>query len=106
LTDYENLWFKGLVESGPAKHQYVLSSRKEAIAYCCSATAKENVKFDSRLLKLKDLSLSDGNYTADIIKPDKGILKTQNVAVKGGSVSLKLPAFVDDIAVHIYGNTL
>ena len=104
LTDYPNLWFKGQIESGPAKHQYVLSSKKEAIAYCCSATAKENVKFDSRLLKLKDLSLSDGNYTAEIIKPDKGILKTQNVAVKGGSVSLKLPAFVDDITVHIYNN--
>ena len=104
LTDYPNLWFKGRVESGPAKLQYVLSSKKEAIAYCSSATAKENVKFDSRLLKLKDLSLSDGNYTADIIKPDKGILKTQNVAVKGGLMSLKLPAFVDDITVHIYNN--
>jgi len=105
LTDYPNLWFNGEIESGPAKHRYVLSSKKEAIAYCSSATAKEKVKFDGRLLKLKDLSLSDGNYTADIIKPDKGILKTQNVAVKGGSVSLKLPAFVDDIAVHIYDNS-
>ena len=41
---------------------------------------------------------------ADIIKPDKGVLMTQNVAVTGGSVSLKMPAFVDDIAVHIYDN--
>jgi len=80
----------------------VLSSKKEAVVYCSSATAKEGVKFESRLLKLKDLSLSDGSYRMDIVKPDKGVLTTHHVTVENGAVSIRLPAFTDDIAVHIY----
>jgi len=102
LTNYPNLWFNGTVESGPGNHQYVLSSKKEAVAYCSSATAKEGVKFKRELLKLKDLSVTDGTYTAEIIKPDRGILATHTVTARGGALSVKLPAFVDDIAVHIY----
>jgi len=102
LTDYPNLWFNGTIESGPGSHKYVLSSKKEAVVYCSSATAKEGVKFERQPLKLKDLSLSDGNYRMDIVKPDKGILSTRRMAVENGTVTLRLPAFTDDIAVHIY----
>jgi len=102
LTDYPNLWFDGTIESGPGSHQYVLSSKKEAVAYCSSATAKQGVRFKSELLKLRGLSVADGTYTAEIIKPDRDILATDTVTVKGGALSVKLPAFVDDIAVHIY----
>jgi len=102
LIDYPNLWFNGSVESGPGNHQYVLSSKKESVAYCSSATAKEGVKFKRELLKLRDLSVTDGTYTAEIIKPDRGILATHTVTARGGALSVKLPAFVDDIAVHIY----
>jgi len=102
LTDYPNLWFDGTIESGPGSHQFVLSSSKEAVVYCSSATAKEGVTFNSELLKLQDLSVADGTYTAEIIKPDSGILATDNVIVRGGTLSVKLPTFVDDIAVHIY----
>ncbi len=102
LTDYPNLWFNGTIESGPGSHKYVLSSRKEAVAYCSSATAKEGVKFESRVIKLKGLSLSDGDYKMDIVKPDKGVLMTHRLAVENGVVSIRLPSFTDDIAVHIY----
>lgn len=30
--------------------------------------------------------------------------KTRSITAEGGPVSLKLPAFIDDIAVHIYIN--
>lgn len=102
LTDYPNLWFSGTIESGTGSHQYVLSSEKEAIAYCSSATGKKDVKFDSGLLKLKGLFLSDGTYGLDIVKPDGGVMITGTIAVKDGALAIKLPAFVDDIAVHIY----
>ena len=102
LTDYPNLWFNGTIESGPGSDKYVLSSRKEAVAYCSSATAKEGVKFESRVLKLIDLPLSDGDYRMDIVKPDKGVLMTHRLAVENGAVSIRLPSFTDDIAVHIY----
>ena len=48
--------------------------------------------------------MSDGNYRMDIVKPDKGVLKTHRLAVENGAVSVRLPAFTDDIAVHIYKN--
>ncbi len=102
LTDYPNLWFNGTIESGPGSHKYVLSSKKEAIVYCSSATAKEGVKFESQALKLKGLLLSDGSHRMDIVKPDKGVLRTHQLAVENGAVSIRLPAFTDDIAVHIY----
>jgi len=102
LTDYPNLWFKGAIEYGPGSHKYVLSSEKEAIVYCSSATAKVGVKFESQLLKLKDLSLLDGSYRMDIVKPDKGVLRTRQLAVEDGAVTIRLPAFTDDIAVHVY----
>jgi len=102
LTDYPNLWFNGTIESGPGSHKFVLSSKKEAVAYCSSATAKEGVKYESQILKLKGLSLSDGSYRMDIVKPDKGVIKTYELTVKNGTVSQRLPAFTDDIAVHIY----
>ena len=110
LTDYPNLWFNGTIESGPGlrraqssrSHNYVLSSKKEAIAYCSSATAKEGVKFESQALKLKDLSLSNGSYRMDIVKPERGVLTTRHLAVASGAVTIRLPAFTDDIAVHIY----
>ncbi len=80
----------------------MLSSKKEAVAYCSSATAKEAVKFKSELLKLKNLSLANGTYTVDFIKPDSGVLSTRTVTVNGGTLSVRLPMFVDDVAVHIY----
>ena len=105
LTDYPNLWFNGTIESGPGSHRFVLSSKKEAVVYCSSVTAKEAVKFKSEPLKLKNLSLADGTYTADIIKPDSGVLATHTVTVKGGTLSVALPGFTDDIAVHMYRNS-
>ena len=104
LTDYPNLWFNGTIDSGSGSHRYVLSSKKEAVAYCSSATAKEGVKFESQVLKLNNLSLSDGSYRMDIVKPDRGVLITHQLAVENGAVSVRLPTFTDDIAVHIYKN--
>jgi hypothetical protein len=102
LNDYPNLWFNGNISSGPGSHQYVLSSKKEAVAYCSSATAKDGVKFESQVLKLNNLSLSDGRYRMDIVKPEKGVLKTHRLTVENGALSVQLPTFTDDIAVHIY----
>ena len=102
LVDYPNIRFSGSIQSGPGNHKYVLSSAKEAIAYCCSATGKKGVKFKSKLLKLKGLSLADGIYAVEIIKPDRGVLRTYNLTARGGASSVKLPSFTDDIAVHIY----
>lgn len=100
LVDYPNLWFSGSVKSGPGAHRYVLSSEEEAVAYCSSATNQDGVKFAAATLELKALSLTNGTYIVEIIKPDRGVVDRKSVTVKGGSASVDLPAFVDDLAVH------
>jgi hypothetical protein len=102
LTDYPNLWFNGTVASGPGSHQYVLSSENETVAYCSSATGKEGVRFQSQQLKLENLALANGNHLLDIVKPDRGVLSTDEVALSKGVLTVRLPAFTDDIAVHVY----
>jgi hypothetical protein len=101
LTDYPNLWFQGRVAKGPGSHRYVLSSSKEALVYLSSATGRENVNYNAQLLKLRNLALSDGTVQVSIIDPKIGTLDKFSATVSGGHVSLSLPAFTDDIAVHL-----
>lgn len=101
LIDYPNLAFQGRVVSGPGRHKLVLSSAKEAVIYLSSGTGQRGVKFPAALLKADQLALEDGAYTADIVKPDSGILDSRSVQVPAGQVSIPLPAFTDDIAVHL-----
>ncbi|MFC1717749.1 hypothetical protein ACFL6S_29075, partial [Candidatus Poribacteria bacterium] len=84
----------------PGKHQYVLSSAEEAVVYCSSATGAEEVNFEAEPLKITGLALSDGDYGAEIVKPDKGVIDRYKVAVADGNISIELPVFTDDIAVH------
>ena len=102
LIDYPNLWFDGRIESGPGKHRYCLLSEKEVVAYCSSATGEQNVKYEPQILTLHGLALKDGNYSAEVIVPAVGVVENLTVSVKAGSVNLNLPAFTDDIAVHIH----
>lgn len=102
LIDYPDLGFQGRVQSGPGSHQYVLSSAKEVIVYCSSATGESGVRFAEETLQLEDLSLDNGIYSIDIIKPDAGTMATRTLTVSQGVLSLKLPSFTDDLVVHVY----
>ncbi|MHC4545200.1 MAG: hypothetical protein ACYS9C_12020 [Planctomycetota bacterium] len=103
LRDYPNLWFGANIDRGPGSHRYVLSSKKEAVIYCSSATAKEGVLFKSDTLRLTGLRLSNGRYKVDIVRSDVSVVSTRTVDVKDARLSIQLPSFTDDIAVHVYG---
>ena len=85
-------------------HRHVLSSEKEAVAYVSLATAKEGIPFNAARLELADLALADGDYRATIVKPDSRVLRSVSVKVKDGRVAVSLPAFTDDLAVHVVGS--
>ena len=102
LKDYPNLWFDGQVQAGPGKNRYVLSSAQEGLVYLSSDTGEEKIAYDEQDLQLTDLALQNGTYTAEVVKPDQGIVSTLSVAVDDRRTSLVLPAFVDDLAVHIF----
>jgi hypothetical protein len=62
------------------------------------------------MIKIAHSRLDDGDYTVDIIKPDKHdddglVVRQKNVTVADGSLALPLPDFVDDLAIHVYRPT-
>ena len=101
LIDYPNLWFTGAIEMGPGTHQYVLSSPREAVIYCSSATGIEGQKFEKQTVHAKGLTIRPGNYTVEIIEPDAGLLESRRIELDGSSFEIGLPPFLDDIAVHL-----
>lgn len=106
LEDYPNLWFEGKVKSGLGSHQFVLSSGREAIAYLSSNTDEQGIEFSEQRLQLSNLDLVDGDYIADLVKPDQGVVATINTSVYRGNLSINLPAFTDDLAIRIHRDRL
>jgi hypothetical protein len=108
LVDHPGLWFEGAVAAPiETDHQYLLSSSKEALVYLSSPTRVEGRQYASMTIELRESALADGAYTVDIIKPDwhvdAGLLaRFTDVSVADGSVALALPAFTDDLALHVY----
>ena len=104
LTDYGNLGYVGGVSSGPGFRKMVLSSRKEAIAYMASKMDQVGTRYDAQDMSLTGLALASGAYTVDVWDPDASgrLLQTQKKNVRGGSVTISLPPFTDDLAVHLY----
>ena len=62
------------------------------------------IKYDVQMMRLTDIALTDGSYRIDIWKPEAsgGLVITDECLVKDGSVSIRLPSFTDDLAVHLY----
>ena len=104
LTDYGNLDYAGRIASGPGFRKMVLSSTEEAVAYMASEMGRIGTRYDAQTMSLTNLALKDGSYIVDIWKPyaSGGLVKTTQSNVKNGSVSIRLPSFTDDLAVHLY----
>ena len=105
IVDYPNLWFNGKIESGPGARRYILCSSHEAILYLSSATGEENVEFDPQQAQLTNLPLiPDENYIVDIIDPkaDGDLMESRKMSIIGREAEIALPAFVDELALHIH----
>jgi hypothetical protein len=101
IVDYPKLWFEGKITGSKAKHKFVLSSGKEAIAYLSSGTGEQNVKYRVQNIEIKKMGLNDGFYNQIIYYPETGKEIQSEVEVKGGKLVCELPKFVDDIVVHL-----
>ena len=101
LEDYPSLDFSGEVEAGPGAHHLVLSSPTEAVVYLSSDTGEEGVPFEAQPLKLSGLALADGTYEVRLIDPSRGDVGSGVFNVRQGVGTLRLPAFTDDLAVHL-----
>jgi len=70
--------------------------------YCSSGTGKEGVEYPAGTLQVRDMAMADGAYSMAIVAPAAGLLEIRSVQVEGGRLAVELPAFVDDIAVHMH----
>lgn len=107
LVDYGNLWFWGEIDEGPGKHQYLLSSSHEAVLYFSSGTGQEQVAFPASTVRVKGLPLmEDPSYIVDIIDPKggKGLIERRRMALTRSEMEIRLPPFVDDIALHVFSD--
>lgn len=104
LTDYGNLDYVGRIASGPGFRKMVLSSKKEAVAYMASEMGQIGAKYDAQDATLTGLALTDGIYAVDIWKPaaSGGLVSTKTSTVQDGSLTIGLPPFTDDLAIHLY----
>ncbi len=104
LTDYANLDYVGRINAGPGYRKMVLSSDQEAIAYMASKMKDVGTQYPAQQASLADLVLQNGQYVADIWKPagSFGRVDRQTVTVLAGSTTLSLPAFTDDLVVHLH----
>jgi hypothetical protein len=88
------------VSDGPGGHQYVLSSEDELVAYLSSETSVEGKTYPAQTVALSGLATSAGTYRIETVDPATGVIATRDDRVSGGSLSVDLPAFTDDIVVH------
>ena len=102
LRDYPNLGFAGRVAEGPGAHRLALSSAEEAVLYLSSATGETDVPYEAGPLAADGLALRDGRYRVVTFDPERGAVEEGEVAVEGGRLSLPLPAFTDDLALHVH----
>ena len=103
LVDYPNLGFQGEVAGGPGAHRLLLASEREAVVYLSSATGEERTLVRPGSVRLADLPLADGRYRLDVWDPKAGpgIIDSRDITVSGGITVFDVPAFVDDLAVHL-----
>ncbi len=101
IKDYPNLKFKGHIYAGPVGHHLVLSSDKEAVIYLSSPTGIQDTKYPPYGIRMRELNLKDGKYDALLFDPANGKRDRKQILVKDGKTKIRLPAYVDDIAVHM-----
>jgi len=102
LVDFPNLLPRpGCLDSAPGGASYCLASRREAVVYCESGPRTAGVEYPATELRLKDVPLRGRIVRVTMYSPATGPLRESEAALRNGALDLSLPAFTDDLAVHL-----
>jgi hypothetical protein len=105
LIDYPNLRVAGTIHEAPGEHRLLLASPRELVLYLSSGTGQSHVEFGPSMVRIDDLPLPAGeNYRLDIVDPEgkQGVRVTRLLQVADpGKLDIELPAFTDEIVVHV-----
>jgi hypothetical protein len=89
----------GKIAGGPGDRRYLLLSPQRALLFLESLPGTAGRTFPEGRLRLEDLGWSDGEIGAWIVDPRDGRLTSSRTAASGGTVSIDLPAFRDELAL-------
>jgi len=88
------------LESAPGKYRLALASPKEVVVYLHTGGSDRRVPAGSSLA-LKSLNLPDGTVMVTVLHPADGRSHVTSAAVRRGHLSVPLPEFVGDLAIHV-----
>jgi hypothetical protein len=88
------------ISAAPGERQLALASSKESVVYLHSEAARTGVKSGEELV-LEQLALSDGPVAVLALHPNTGMTSRFSGTVRDGRLPIGLPAFSEDLALHI-----
>jgi hypothetical protein len=101
LHDYVALQISPeIIARAPGKYHRALQSSNEIVVYLHTEDFKETIPV-GQSLRLQNLELKSGPVSIDIVHPSGGESIRQQGSVQNGSLSIQLPEFCEDIAIHI-----
>ncbi len=102
LLDYPNLLpHNECIGSAPGAEKYCLASSREAIIYMASGPRSASVAYGPGTLVLGNLPLAGRRVHVMVYSPTTGPLSRSTQALAAGTLKIELPAFTDDLAVHL-----
>ena len=103
LMDYTSLIVsneKIVSAPGYSKYKYLLSSSQEAVFYTHNYGYGTTTSA-GQTLSLQNLKFTDGNVNITFLHPENGSTSSSTGKVSGGSITITLPSFYEDITVYM-----
>ncbi len=101
IKDYASLDIAPqLIDKAPGKYRLALASAKEAVVYLHTDGYGKSVG-DGQTLALENMAFPDGDVSVTLLHPKTGASTKVSGTVQKGKLSLKLPAFADDLAIYL-----
>ena len=102
LVDYPNLLpHTQSIVSAPGAESYCLASNREAVVYVESGPRTAGVEYGPSRLVLHELPLGPSPLKVTVYSPSQGPLAEMTQTTTDSRIEIELPAFTDDLAVHL-----
>jgi len=88
------------IASAPGKYRLALASPKETVVYLHTDGFGDEVKAGQPLV-LGDLDMAEGPCSITFLHPDTGRSVRTTGAIRGGRLTVPLPRFFEDVAIHV-----
>ena len=105
LHDYVALQISSeIIARAPAKYRWALQSSEEIAVYLHTDGFAETIQA-GQFLRLQNLELKSGPVSINIVHPSAGESIGRQGVIRNGTLSIELPEFYEDIAVHIFSSS-